>query len=408
MHHTLDVETARGDVGGDENRALASRKVRERRFALLLRAAPVKRRRRHPFFVEQGHDLIRPRLALDEDHRHGQRTAELLSLRLLLQEQLAQPVNLLRVHQLLEVLRDVGRGHRHGADFDLDRLVQVIRRERLDLHGHRRGEQEGLVGCREVHHHLANLRFETHVEHAIRLVEYDQRDSREVGVALVEVIDEAARGGDADLDAVPQVHLLLAHVGSAHHDRRLETLGRSAERLGLLLNLLRELARGRHDDGERTVAALDLGLLEAVLDHGDGERRGLTGTGLRASQNVAACADDRDGLRLDGRGLVVLFELDVHHDLGVEHHVVEGLDRWRRLFGAGGNLHGDVHAPANLLALWMGWDECGSADDFPTRGGFWLEKINLCSTARSWSRAGVGRAGPRLWAWRRVFWDVTG
>ena len=105
--HALDVESARGDVGGDENRAPPGGKVGQRGFSLLLRPASVKRRRRHPLRVEQGHDLVRPRLALDEDHRHRQRAAELFRLRLLLEEQFAQPVHLLRVHQLLEVLRDV-------------------------------------------------------------------------------------------------------------------------------------------------------------------------------------------------------------------------------------------------------------------------------------------------------------
>mmetsp|Transcript_6213 Transcript_6213/g.25774 ORF Transcript_6213/g.25774 Transcript_6213/m.25774 type:complete len:233 (-) Transcript_6213:447-1145(-) len=207
------------------------------------------------------------------------------------------------------------------------------------------------MGFGEVHHHLADLRLEAHVEHPVRLVEDDERDAREVGVALVEVVDETTRGGDAHLDAVLEVHALLAHVRPAHDDRRLEPLRRSAEDLRLLLNLLRELSRRRHDDGKGSVAAFDLGLLEAVLDHRDGERRSLTRTRLRASEDVAAGADHRDGLRLDGRGLVELLELDVHHDLGVEVHVLEGFDRGRSLVRAGGDLHGDVHAPANLLAL---------------------------------------------------------
>ncbi len=71
-----------------------------------------------------------------------------------------------------------------------------------------------------------------------------------------------------------------------------------------LLDLLRELARGRHDQGVRggdVFLAHRLGLASRdQLQRGQGKGGRLARAGLRGSDDVAAAEDLGDGLRLDG------------------------------------------------------------------------------------------------------------
>ena len=103
--------------------------------------------------------------------------------------------------------------------------------------------------------------------------------------------------------------------GVVHHGGGLEPVAGTRKDLRLLRDLLRELSRGRHDDGDRAVASSNFRLVQTVLDHGDGKRRRFATTSLGAAEHVAAGADDGNRLRLNGRRLLVLVELDIKHDL---------------------------------------------------------------------------------------------
>jgi len=86
----------------------------------------------------------------------------------------------------------------------------------------------------------------------------------------------------------------------------------------LSFNLLRELSGRRQDQANRPVPWPKRGLVEAVLHHGDAEAGGFARTGLGTAENVTPAESDRDSLRLDGRGLLILVNCDVGIDVRVQ------------------------------------------------------------------------------------------
>ena len=107
--------------------------------------------------------------------------------------------------------------HLEVAHGDLVVLLEVVTGESLN----------GLGPCCRPHEHLpvrpdlradlAQLGLEAHVEHAVGLVEDEVGDALEVGVADLEVVDEATRRSNYDLHAAPQV-VHLAGLGDATVD----------------------------------------------------------------------------------------------------------------------------------------------------------------------------------------------
>ena len=118
--------------------------------------------------------------------------------------------------------------------------------------------------------------------------------------AALHVIQHAAGGADDDVRAALQAlelrRVALPAVDGQHVEAR-HLRGVFLECFG---HLDGELARGREDQRLRG-AQLHVDLRE----DGQRERRRLAGAGLRLAEQVGATEDDRDGLRLDGRGRLV-------------------------------------------------------------------------------------------------------
>src|SRR5688500_11578079 len=79
----------------------------------------------------------------------------------------------------------------------------------------------------------------------------------------------------------------------------------------VLLDLCRELARRRDDEGAHRMAGRGMACIcfpREILEYRQSEARGLAGAGLGGAQKVAARKDDGDGLQLDrgGRGVALL------------------------------------------------------------------------------------------------------
>ena len=114
-------------------------------------------------------------------------------------------------------------------------------------------------------------------------------------MVVLHQVDEASGGGDEQVAAALELLDLAVELGAAHDDDR-TLAGLLAYHGDDLLDLRRELARGR--DHER-VRALALGTGHE-LQCGQREGRGLARARLRGGHDVAACEDHGDGLLLDG------------------------------------------------------------------------------------------------------------
>ncbi len=150
---------------------------------------------------------------------------------------------------------------------------------------------------------------EAHVEHAVGFVEHEDLHVRQVAGALLVQVEQAARRGHEDVDALVQAVDLRLHADAAEDDhagqRHVLAVGAHA-----FLDLGGEFAGGGEDQGANEHAALGILLLavgEQPVQHRQHEAGGLAGAGLGAGEKVAALEDDGNGLQLDrGRGRVAV------------------------------------------------------------------------------------------------------
>ncbi len=85
-----------------------------------------------------------------------------------------------------------------------------------------------------------------HVEHAVRLVEHEDLDVREVHGLLLRVIEQAAGCGHEDVHALAQAVGLRLETHAAEHDHGLER-EMTPVVADVLLHLGRKLAGGGED-----------------------------------------------------------------------------------------------------------------------------------------------------------------
>ena len=158
-----------------------------------------------------------------------------------------------------------------------------------------------------------DVRQEAHVEHAVRLVEDQELDPRQLRVRLAEVIEQAARRGNDHVDAGAEGVLLRPHADAAV-DRGAAERRVHGQRVEVLENLRGQLARrGQHQRPGRAPRAFD----QPVEDRQQ-ERCGLAAAGLGAGQHVAARQAGRNGVSLD-RGWTGKAELaDAAQQVGVK------------------------------------------------------------------------------------------
>ena len=128
--------------------------------------------------------------------------------------------------------------------------VENILSEFRDRRRHGGGEQQRLALAPAQRNDLAHVVDEAHVEHAVGLVEDEDRDLVEAHMALLAKIEQAPGRGDQDIDArFQRLHLMML-VDAAEDDGspQRKRAAVNAEALG---DLARELSRRRQDQGPR-------------------------------------------------------------------------------------------------------------------------------------------------------------
>ena len=115
---------------------------------------------------------------------------------------------------------------------------------------------EALGRMRQTPQDEADVLDESQIEHAVRFIQHRHLNMPQVEHMLLEVIDDAARRADQHVDAFLEDAPLLLVVDSAEHDGELEA-GIFADAFGVGVDLHREFARRRDDDGARRVDAVD-------------------------------------------------------------------------------------------------------------------------------------------------------
>ena len=291
IRDAVDIDPARGDVGGDQHFHLAFAELIQRPGSRRLCLVAMNGRRRNPNPLQSFADTIRLILHLRENDRAPHlRAAENRNEQIILviTIHVQQPLANLLHRRLFGVDRDPGR-------IDQQALGK-------DLHGCRQrcGEKPGPAFLWQHGQDSLNVRDKTHIQHAIRLVEYERLDGIELHEPLPHQVEQASRRRDDNIDAA--VHrLFLRALSHAAKNHRVGNLQKPAVCRDAVADLCRQLTRRRKDQ-RPGAAALRVDFLGSqLLEQRDGERGGFAGTGLCAAEQIPAIDLRRNGLGLHRR-----------------------------------------------------------------------------------------------------------
>jgi hypothetical protein len=165
---------------------------------------------------------------------------------------------------------------------------------------HRRGEKQGLPLRRQGGQQLIHFLLESHVEHAVRLVENGHADLRRIKTAAPEVVEQPSRSADNHLGTVAQGAELAVHGRSSVNRSGVQAAHLGTEAVDLLAHLHRQFARRTKDQ--------HLGVCGLQIQHcqrGQGECRGFSRSGGREPNQVLARHGRRNAHRLNRRGPLV-------------------------------------------------------------------------------------------------------
>ena len=167
------------------------------------------------------------------------------------------------------------------------------------------GKQHGLARGRRQRADALDVVDETHIEHAVGLIQHQHLQLRQVDTAAIEVVKQTAGCGNKEVDATRQLAVLyrIRRAAIKTYDTLTHIL---AVAHGLLSHLLRELARGGQHEYTRLRghAVLRRGQRRCHRQHvqcGQHKRGGFAGTGLGGANDVAAFEQRRNRLGLNGR-----------------------------------------------------------------------------------------------------------
>ncbi len=301
--HALDVDTARGDVGADQDVHLAVAERAQRLLAGALPEVAVDRAGGEPAALQLLGDVGGRALRTAEDHRQ--------SAALGLQDA-GDHLRLVHVVRAVDELLDV-RDRRalvvRCGGTDVRGPRHVAAREADDRARHGRREQHGLALGREHVDDLLDVGQEAQVEHLVGLVEDQALDVLQVQLLLAREVQQPARGADDHVDALLQ-SLHLWFVGPAAIDRRHAHVTDLAGGQQVVGDLGAQLARGDDDERLRGVreglgggaSGLDVGGDGDALQKREAEAQRLAGAGLGLADDVRAGKGDGERHLLDGEG----------------------------------------------------------------------------------------------------------
>ena len=320
MADIRDVQTARRHIRGHKEAQCAIAETVQRAGALRLLQIAMDRGRVIAIFHQRFRHDIHIRLAVAEDDR----VAALLALGI---NQLAQKLPLLAGFLILaaglehdHALRDRGRGAGLPRHFDPFRGRQERIGDPLDFGRHGGAEKQCLTGKGCQAEDPLDIGNEAHIQHPVRLVHHHDLHAGQQQLAPLEMIQQAAGGGDQHVNTTVD-QLILFLEGHATDQQRLGQLVIFRIGVEVFRHLRRQFAgRTKHKAARHAGPRATLG---QQRDHRQREAGGLACPGLGDPQNVAAFQRGRNGPGLNGRRGFIPRILNRLEDLGVEFEIRE-------------------------------------------------------------------------------------
>mmetsp|Transcript_25951 Transcript_25951/g.38121 ORF Transcript_25951/g.38121 Transcript_25951/m.38121 type:complete len:278 (-) Transcript_25951:138-971(-) len=177
----------------------------------------------------------------------------------------------------------------------------------------REEQRLSLIHTGQLAEDLGNLRLESHVEHAVGLIQYHIAAVLELACALVHQVADSPRRGDDYARALAEGSLLWADRRATVNTYRGDALN-LRKFLALYLNLHGQLARRGQNEHQRPVRFGRL--LDNLLECGQEETKRLAAACLGHRNEIAAVHSNGPRLRLDRTRLLEACRLHrLYHSL---------------------------------------------------------------------------------------------
>ncbi len=282
----LDVDAAGSDVGRDQDLHPPPAEIAERALPLALAPVPVEGGDRVAAPEEELREAVGAVLGAREDDDAGDLVAREHGV-----EQVGLPVPAHGVNGL----GDPRGGARWRGQVDARRILEGFLGHGVQIRRHRGREEHRLALGREMAQDAAQVGRESHVDHAVGFVQYQDFDEVQAQRQPVVEVEEATRRGDQEIEPQFQHPLLGRQRHAAVHDAHPD-VGEPGIIAGIRLHLGRQLAgRGEHQGAQA------LGSVEEPREDRQHERGGLSGAGLRRGDQILAREHQGDRATLDGR-----------------------------------------------------------------------------------------------------------
>ena len=241
-HHLqmVDVDAAGGHIGGDEELKLRVLELVHHARALGLGDAAVETIRREALRQKRVGQFIDHALGVAEDDAETEAVVI---------HQTDQRLGLATRGDLVEPLVDGGSGDILALDGHGLGIAGVAVDELLDLAGKRGREEDRLALLRSGVEDPLDIVAEAHVEHPVGLVEDHHLQLVQLQGAALQMVDDAARGADHDLDPFLQLEQLAVIGGPSVNGHRVDRALEGRELVHLVGDLFGEFARrAEHQD----------------------------------------------------------------------------------------------------------------------------------------------------------------
>lgn len=282
-----DIESAGSDVRGNEELELAGAEVGHDAIALALAEVAVDSAGRDAGGVELGCQTIHTDLRATEDER----TAEAFGF-----VEVTEGEELFAVRDFAVELLDTIGGAVIGGDSDALSVSHVPVDDAADAFGHGCAEEARLAVLRRDAKDVVDVMGEADIEHLVCFVEDGEAHVSEGECAALDVVNNAARGANDDVDATFEGNEVGLDTSSADEAEGAEPV-EAAEMFDDIADLLGEFARWDEDDGLHGV----LRWIDGVGE-GQAERDGLAGASLSEADHVRTIEEMGEGGCLDGGG----------------------------------------------------------------------------------------------------------
>ena len=209
-----NIQTTSSNSGCDKDRATTRTEHVQSTLTLALGAITVDSGGRETLVQKEVRQSVRHALRLDEDKGE---TSSSMSV-----ENVKQDGALVVVFDVLDPLGDVLGGRANTTNGQEDVVLEEVTGQHLDVTGEsgRKHESLALADVRHVLtlHNTADLGFETHVQHAVSLIENEVLDVDKRDTATLNQIHQTTRSGNKEIATTLDLAQLGANVGTTIHN----------------------------------------------------------------------------------------------------------------------------------------------------------------------------------------------